>query len=52
MSARTERGPRGRVESSGEEDEGTEPLEAGFLGMTQTRTRKIWMEGGDERRSR
>ena len=39
------------MESSGEGAEGTEPLEAGFLGMTLTRTLEIWMEGGDERRA-
>jgi hypothetical protein len=37
LSARTERGPRGRVESSGEEGEGTEPLGADFLAMTLAR---------------
>jgi len=36
LSARTERGPRGRVESSGEGGEGAEPLRAGFLAMTLT----------------
>ena len=38
LSARTERGPRGRGESSGEEGEGAEPLGAGFLAMTLTLT--------------
>jgi len=38
LSARTERGPRGRAESSGEEGEGAEPLEADFLAMTLART--------------
>ena len=37
LSARMESGPRGRGESSGEEVEGAEPLEAGFLAMTLTR---------------
>ena len=34
LSARTERGPRGRGENSGEEGEGAEPLEGCFLAMT------------------
>ena len=37
LSARIERGPRGRGESPGEE--GAEPLEADFLGMALTWTR-------------
>jgi len=36
LSARTERGPRGRGECSGEEGEGAEPLETCFLAMTLT----------------
>ena len=40
LSARTERGPRGRGEGSGEEGEGAEPpLEACFLAMTPSWTR-------------
>ena len=52
LSARTERGPRGRGESSGEEGEGAEPLEGCFLAMTVTWALWMWMEGGDERWAR
>ena len=37
LSAKTERGPMGRVESSEESADGAEPLEADFLAMTLTR---------------
>jgi hypothetical protein len=55
LSARTERGPRGRAESSGEEGEGAEPFGAGFLAMILTRALQMWVEetkggrGGAER---